>query len=144
MLNARCDKTAPAASPPDDARLRALVLDFLALNEQPGRWTFFGAASLATPMIGRPLPPDIVLDVGGRIAYVEIRRQGGGPLPPGRAAGLALARGRGAACFVVRSLPDMERALRTLGIQLRAGGRLLDGNSTDSRSRQEDADARPA
>jgi len=144
MLSGRRDKSAPAAIPPDDARLRGLVVDFLALNEEPGRWTFFRAVSLMEPVIGRPPPPDIVLDVGGRIAYVEVRRQGGGPLPPGRAAGLALARGRGAACFVVRSLPDMERTLRTLGIQLRAGGRLLDGNSTDSRNEREDADARPA
>lgn len=144
MLRRRCDKAAPTASPLDDARLRGLVVDFLALNEQPGHWTFVGAAPLTEPMIGRPLPPDIVLDVGGRIAYVEIRRQGGGPLPPGRAAGLELARSRAAACFVVRSLPDMERALRTLGIQLRAGGRLLDDNSTESRNEQEDADARPS
>ena len=143
MLRRRCDKAATAGSP-DDTRLRSLVVDFLALNERPGHWTFFGTASLTDPTNGRPLPPDIVLDVGERLTSVKLRRPGGGPLPPPPAAGLALAGGRGAACFVVRSLPDMERALRTLGVQLRAGGRLLDGNSTDSRNRQEDAAGRPA
>jgi hypothetical protein len=70
--------------------------------------------------------PDIVLDVAGRIVYVDIKGQGGGGLGADRQGRQVLARRRGADCFVVRSVPDMENVLRGLGIQLKPGGRLMD------------------
>ena len=138
MLKPRSGRAA-ADLPPDDSILRQTILAFLALNEQPARWTFFRAASEPEQTPARRFSrPDIVLEVGGRIAYVEVRRQGGGPLAPARAAALALARCRGAACFVVRSLPDMERVLRALGVRLCPRGRLID------RRAGKDGDVRPA
>ena len=139
MLTRRLGAAEPAIA---DTALRRLVIEFLALNERPGCWTFFHASALGDPALGRPAPPDIVLDVGGRIAYVEVRRQGDGPLSSANAAGLSRARSRGAACFVIRSLPDMERALRSLGVHLRPLGRLLDGAQPYRRRDGEGPDAR--
>lgn len=144
MLSGRCRVAASGAKPREDSSLRRLVVDFLAHNEQPGRWTFFAATSLVAPRPGRPPTPDLVIDVGGRIAYVEVRRQGGGPLPPGRAAGLAVAHGRGAACFVVRSLPDMECALRRLGIELRPQRLLPEDEASPERESRGGCDGRPS
>lgn len=101
--------------------LRAMVLDFLALNETPARWTFYRGIAVGDHGHG----PDIMLDVGGRIAYVEVQRQGGGGLGRIRKAAQMLARRRGAACFTVRSVPDMEQVLRELGVQLRPKGRMM-------------------
>ena len=143
MLTRRRE-AAPAVAAATGSGLRRLVIEFLALNERPGCWTFFHAAALGDPARGRPTPPDIVLDVGGRVAYVEVRRQGDGPLSSAQAAGLTLAHPPRAACFVVRSLPDMERALRALGVHLRPGGRLLDGARPHCRHDREGPDARPA
>jgi hypothetical protein len=110
--------------PSHRAALREQVLGFLAANERPGSWTYFRAGGPEDPRRPQSFVPDIVLDVGGRIAYVEVRRQGSGPLPSNRSTGLALARCRGAACFIVRSLPEMERVLRRLGVPLRPRGRM--------------------
>jgi hypothetical protein len=133
--------TALAGGPLDDGTLRQLILDFLTLNEQPARWTFFRPAPGAQPAGNRHVvPPDVIVDIGGRIAYVAIRRQGGGPLPAPRAAALALAQARGAACFVVRSLPDMERVLWVLGVRLRPRGRLIDRRKSQTCGNREDAD----
>ena len=96
--------------------LRAMVLDFLAPNERPAHWTFYRGIADG---------PDIVLDVGGRIAYVDVQRQGGGKLGRIRTAAQMLARRRGAACFTVRSVPDMEQVLRELGVQLKPRGRMM-------------------
>lgn len=107
-----------------EAELRTRVVEFLAHAECPRRWTYF--------LAGRPegrsglAPPDLLIDFGGRIAYVAICAQGAGPLPPARAASLALARNRGAGSFIVRSLPEMERVLHALGITLHPPGRLFD------------------
>lgn len=141
MLTQRRKAAGAAIGATQDTSLRRLIIDFLTLNERPKAWTFFHAAALADPVHGHPAPPDIVLDVGGRIAYVEVHRQGAGPLASPRSAALAVARRRGAACFVVRSLPDMERALRSLGVHLRPGGRLLDAAQLSGRGDGEAADA---
>ena len=101
--------------------LRAMVLDFLALNENPAHWTFYRGIAVGNHLHG----PDIMLDVGGRIAYVEVQRQGGGGLGRIRRAAQILARRRGAACFTVRSVPDMEKVLRGLGVQLKPKGRMM-------------------
>ena len=66
-----------------------------------------------------------MLDVGGRVAYVDVQRQGGGGLGRIRKAAQTLARRRGAACFTVRSVPDMEQVLRELGVRLRPKGRMI-------------------
>ncbi len=117
---------AGAARPPwrqttGRTELRAMVLDFLALNENPAHWTFYRGVAVGNHFHG----PDIMLDVGGRIAYVDVQRQGGGGLGRIRKAAQMLARRRGAACFTVRSVPDMEQVLRELGVQLRPKGRMM-------------------
>lgn len=109
--------------------LRAMVLDFLALNENPAHWTFYRGIAVGNDGHG----PDIVLDVGGRIAYVDVQRQGGGKLGRIRKAAQMLARRRGAACFTVRSVPDMEQVLRELGVRLRPRGRMMREQNINTR-----------
>lgn len=107
-----------------EAELRAALLRFLAVNERPDEWTFFqpgrGPVGMRTASPG----PDIVIETAGRVAYVEVMRQDGGPLPGPRRLHQRLARRRGAAVFVVRSVPELERAMGSLGIALRPHGRL--------------------
>jgi len=102
----------------DAATLRAALLRFLALNERPSEWTFF------EPARGAVAGPDIVIEAQGRVAYVEAMPQDGGPLPGARRLRERMARRRGASVFVVRSVPELERALGALGIALRPRGRL--------------------
>lgn len=125
---------AGAARPPwrqitGRTELRAMVLDFLALNENPAHWTFHRGGAVGNHLLG----PDIMLDVGGRIAYVDVQRQGGGGLGRRRKAAQMLARRRGAACFTVRSVPDMEQVLRELGVQLRPKGRMMKEQNINKR-----------
>lgn len=103
------------------AALRTMVLDFLALNENPTRWTFYRGLG----GIGDGRDPDIILDVRGRIAYIDVQRQGGGGLARVRKAQQVLACRRGALCFTVRSVPDMENVLHGLGVALKPKGRLM-------------------
>ena len=126
--------TAGAARPPwrqtiGRTELRAMMLDFLALNENPAHWTFYCGIAVGNDGYG----PDIMLDVGGRIAYVDVQRQGGGGLGRLRKAAQVLARRRGAACFTVRSVPDMERVLRELGVQLKPKGRMISEQNINMR-----------
>jgi len=118
--------------------LRTDVLRFLAGHARPGAWTWFAAAP---PSPGFAVPadrPDIVIEVGGRVVYVEIRAPHLGPLPRSRRAWLAAARCRGAATATVRSVPDIERLLAGLGVRLRRPGRLgreLAAGRTDRREK---------
>ncbi len=98
--------------------LRSMVLEFLTNNENPVQWTFYRGVASGDDRRGA----DIILDVGGRIAYVDVSRQGGGGLGKERKAGQKLASRRGAACFTVRSVPDMELVLRDLGVALKPKG----------------------
>ncbi len=112
--------------------LRTMVLEFLANNENPTRWTFYRGVASGDDRRGA----DIILDVGGRIAYVDVSRQGGGGLGKERKAGQVLASRRGAACFIVRSVPDMERVLRDLGVALKPKGRMFTEQNINTKGAQ--------
>lgn len=104
---------------PEGSSLRADVLRFLSCQARPAAWTWFAGAARN----GGPAPPhdcpDLVIEVAGRVVYVEIRAPDQGPLPAARRAWQAAARCRGAAVATVRSVPDVERLLAGLGIPLR-------------------------
>lgn len=104
--------------------LRSDVMRLLAHQARPGLWTWFAAAP-AAPWPAPPADrPDLVIEVGGRVVYVEIRAPHMGPLPAARRAWQAAARVRGAAVATVRSVPDLERLLAGLGVPLRKPTRL--------------------
>jgi len=99
--------------------LRDDVLRFLAFQTRPAVWTWFRAASSAPGIAPAGDRPDLVIEVAGRVVYVEIRAPHQGPLPAARRAWQAAARYRGAAIATVRSVPDVENLLAGLGVRLR-------------------------
>lgn len=103
----------------DRGSLRADVLRFLAVQARPAVWTWFRASSSAPGIAPAGDRPDLVIEVAGRVVYVEIRAPHQGPLPAARRAWQAAARCRGAAFATVRSVPDVEQLLAGLGVRLR-------------------------
>jgi len=103
----------------DGRSLRADVLRFLSRQARPGSWTWFAGAAPDPGLAPPGDRPDLVIEVAGRVVYVEIRAPHLGPLPAARRAWQAAARCRGAAVATVRSVPDVERLLAGLGVGLR-------------------------
>lgn len=99
--------------------LRADVLRFLAFQARPAVWAWFAATLPAPGVAPSGDRPDLVIEVGGRVVYVEIRASHLGPLPASRRVWQAAARYRGASIATVRSVPDVERLLLGLGVRLR-------------------------
>ena len=99
--------------------LRADVLRFLTFQARPAVWTWYVASLSAPGLAPSHDRPDLVIEVAGRVVYVEIRASHLGPLPAPRRAWQLAARHRGAAIATVRSVPDVEHLLAGLGVRLR-------------------------
>ena len=111
-----------------ELRLHIAIADFLRLNEAPGVWAWFHvpngekrdkrAAAKLKAMGLKPGVPDIVIDHGGRIAYVEIKGRGSLSQAQKEWRGGAIMRGAG--FYTIRSVQEMADMLDALGIRCRA------------------------
>lgn len=114
-----------------EQQLHAAIVEYLALNEDPGEWVYFhpdngayrksfAARRNAKARGVRAGVPDIILDIRGRIVYVEIKAPKGRANPAQKVwqtyTDLRCTPGH---YFVVRSIHEMQDVLRRHHVNLR-------------------------